>query len=60
MDRRAAGPAGQAGDSVTTMVTLYFAPGTCALTSFIAMKDAGIYYRLERVDFSKAEQKSAA
>ncbi|MEK9670982.1 MAG: hypothetical protein VW268_00575 [Rhodospirillaceae bacterium] len=42
------------------MVTLYFAPGTCALTSFIAMKDAGIYYRLERVDFSKAEQKSAA
>ena len=40
------------------MLTLYFAPDTCALASIIAMKDAGLDYQLRRIDFSKQEQQS--
>lgn len=42
------------------MFTLYYAPGTCALASHIALRDAGAPYELKRVDFSKKEQQSAA
>ena len=41
------------------MFTLYYAPGTCALASHIALIDAGAPYQLKRVDFAKNEQKSA-
>lgn len=40
------------------MLTLFFAPRTCALAAHIALIDAGATYALRRVDFSKAEQSS--
>ncbi|MEO7009330.1 MAG: glutathione S-transferase family protein [Caldimonas sp.] len=40
------------------MLTLYFAPHTCALASHIALEKAGADYRIERVDFSKKQQQS--
>ena len=42
------------------MITLYYAPGTCALATHIALEDAGADYRLRRVDFAKTEQQSPA
>ncbi|MBM3569736.1 MAG: glutathione S-transferase [Alphaproteobacteria bacterium] len=41
------------------MLTLYYAPGTCALASHIALEDAGAGYELRRIDFAKTEQRSA-
>lgn len=40
------------------MLTLYFAPSTCALASHIALEDAGAAYDLRRIDFSRTEQQS--
>jgi glutathione S-transferase len=40
------------------MLTLYYAPNTCALASHIALEEAGARYEAKRVDFSKAEQRS--
>jgi len=40
------------------MLTLYFAPGTCALASHIALAEAGADYRAERIDFKREQQKS--
>jgi glutathione S-transferase len=40
------------------MLTLYFAKGTCALASHIALEDAGAAYETNRVDFSKNAQQS--
>lgn len=40
------------------MLTLYYAPGTCALASNIALEEAGAEYQTRRLDFSKAEQQS--
>jgi len=40
------------------MMKLFYAPGTCALASHIALEEAGADYTLARVDFSKAEQRS--
>jgi glutathione S-transferase len=40
------------------MLTLYFAKGTCALASHIALEDAGAEYEANRIDFSKSEQQS--
>jgi glutathione S-transferase len=40
------------------MLTLYYAPHTCALASHIALEDAGADYELKRVDFAKTEQQS--
>jgi glutathione S-transferase len=40
------------------MLTLYFAKGTCALASHIALEDAGAPYETNRVDFSKNAQQS--
>jgi len=42
------------------MLTLYYAPGTCALASHIALADAGAEYDLKRVDFGMSEQRSTA
>lgn len=41
------------------MYTLYYAPGTCALASHIALEEAGADYDARRVDFSNGEQQSA-
>ncbi len=41
------------------MLDFYYAPGTCALASHIALEDAGAEYRLHRIDFSKEEQRDA-
>ncbi len=39
------------------MLTLYYAKGTCSLASHIALEEAGLEYRAERVDLaSKAQQ----
>ncbi len=40
-------------------LTLYTAPGTCALASHIALEEAGAEYELKQLDFSKTEQLSA-
>ena len=40
------------------MLTLYFAPHTCALASHIALEKAGADYRIERLDFAKTQQRS--
>jgi len=42
------------------MLTLYYATDTCALASHIALKDAGADYRLQRIDFATAQQRSDA
>ena len=41
------------------MMTFYFAQGTCALASHIALEQAGAEYRAVRIDFSNSQQKSA-
>ena len=40
-------------------LTLYFAPGTCALAVRIALEEAQAPYQLQRVDFSAQQQQSA-
>jgi glutathione S-transferase len=40
------------------MLTLYYAPGTCALASHIALECAGAKYETVRLDFSKTQQRS--
>lgn len=40
------------------MLTLYYAPGTCALASHIALEQAGADYKVERVDFKSSQQRS--
>lgn len=42
------------------MLTLYYAPNTCALASHIALEHAGAGYETVRVDFSSQEQRSPA
>src|SRR5690348_15931525 len=42
----------------TAMLTLYFAQGTCALASHIALEDSGTPYETKRVDFGKNAQQS--
>ena len=37
------------------MLTLYYAPGTCALVSHIALEEAGASYQAERIDLAKGE-----
>ena len=39
------------------MLELYYAPGTCALASHIALVEAGADYRLTRIDFRTDEQR---
>lgn len=40
--------------------TLYSAPGTCALASHIALREADADFELVKLDFSAAQQQSAA
>ena len=40
------------------MFKLYFAPGTCALASHIALAEAGADYTVERIDFKTNQQNS--
>jgi glutathione S-transferase len=40
------------------MLTLYYAPGTCALASHLALEYAGADYETVRVDFSSQQQRS--
>jgi glutathione S-transferase len=40
------------------MLKLYFAPGTCALASHIALAEAGADYKLEKLDFKSNQQNS--
>jgi glutathione S-transferase len=40
------------------MLTLYSAPGTCALASHIALEQAGAEYRVERIDFRADAQRA--
>jgi glutathione S-transferase len=40
------------------MLTFYFARGTCALATHIALEDAGADYVAKRIDFAKSEQRS--
>ena len=40
------------------MLTLYYAPNTCALASHIALEQVGADYEIVRVDFSQNEQRS--
>jgi glutathione S-transferase len=41
------------------MLTLHYAPNTCALASHIALEQAGADYRTERVSFAANQQRSA-
>lgn len=41
------------------MMTLYYAPRTCALASHIALEQAGAPYEALRVDLSQGQQRSA-
>src|SRR5947199_10462682 len=38
------------------MFKLYYAPGTCALASHIALEEAGASYAAERLDFKNGQQ----
>ena len=40
------------------MLTIYWAKGTCALASHIALEQVGADYKAERLDFSKTQQRS--
>ena len=40
------------------MYRLYYAPGTCALASHIALEEAGASYTAERLDFKANQQQS--
>lgn len=40
------------------MLTLYYAPATCALATHIALEEAGAAYRAVRLDFKREQQKS--
>ncbi|HUS98421.1 MAG TPA: glutathione S-transferase N-terminal domain-containing protein [Hyphomicrobiaceae bacterium] len=42
------------------MLKLYYAPGTCALASHIALEEAGAKYEAQKIEFSTAEQTKAA
>ncbi len=42
------------------MYKLYYAPGTCALASHIALEEVGADYKVERVDFKNGQQNSPA
>jgi glutathione S-transferase len=42
------------------MFKLYYAPGTCALASHIALEEVGADYEAVRLDFSQGEQRQPA
>ncbi len=40
------------------MLTLYFAPRTCALASLIALEESGLQFKTKKLNFAEAEQRS--
>lgn len=42
------------------MLKLYYTPGSCALASHIALREAGADFELRSVDFATAEQRTSA
>ena len=42
------------------MLTLHYAPGTCARAAVIALAESGAAYELVRLDFSQADQRKPA
>ena len=42
------------------MLKLYYATGTCALASHIALEESGVAYTAERVDFKSSQQTTPA
>ena len=42
------------------MLTLYYAPGSCARAAHIALREAGAEFDLQLVDFASAEQRGPA
>lgn len=40
------------------MLTLYYAPGTCALATHLALEFSGAAYQAVRIDFSQQQQRS--
>lgn len=40
------------------MLTLYYSPGACSLTTHVALHEAGAEHEARRVDFSKGEQRT--
>ncbi|MFL5253498.1 MAG: glutathione S-transferase, partial [Rhodopila sp.] len=40
------------------MYTFYYAPGTCALATHIALEEAGAPYEAVRLDFGAGQQRS--
>lgn len=39
------------------MLKLFWAPGTCALASYIALEEAGAQFETVRLDFTKGDQR---
>lgn len=50
--------AGQGADYHARMLTLYFARGSCALASHLALEYAGADYSAVRIDFASTQQRS--
>jgi glutathione S-transferase len=42
----------------TTMLTLHYAPGTCALASLIALEEGGLKHQVQVVDLANGQQRS--
>ncbi|SNB76068.1 glutathione S-transferase [Arboricoccus pini] len=42
------------------MLTLYFAPGTCALASLIALEDSGLAFKAQKLNLAESEQQKPA
>ncbi|MGO8579375.1 glutathione S-transferase, partial [Rhizobium leguminosarum] len=40
------------------MLTLYYAPGTCALASLIALEESGLAFEVEKISLRDGEQRS--
>ena len=41
------------------MITLYYAPNTCALASHIALEESGVLYCIARISFEADEQRGS-
>ncbi len=40
------------------MLTLYYASGTCALASLIALEESGLAFETKKLSFANGEQRS--
>ena len=50
---------GNAAPTIARMLTLYYAPGTCALASHLALEYTGAPYQAVRLNFKEQQQRSA-